>query len=565
MLDSYTQEHIQRLRVAAFDSYDLSEIPRYLTDHTFLNGERFSFKDHEYQLDIASDTSQEIYVAKAAQVGLTELQLRYALAFARMVPYSSTIMTWPSSTDAENMVKTRMNPIVLSSPDLASRVNPDLDNVSVKAIGSSLIYAKGTLGNTAGISVAADMLIHDEVDRSDAFTLAQARSRIKHSRFKLVRAFGTPTIDGFGISLLMETARRKKHLTKCNHCNHYFLPDYETDVHIPGWDKSKKEIDKYNLPTIRWQEAVLLCPKCFKQPDTSPESRHWVVENQNDNYDPIGYYVSPFSAPKLVPPHSLIKESTTYASYGEFRNQSLGLTTSESNEQLTVKDIQSCLTDIPLDSSELHYMGADMGLICHIVIGRMTLAGELLIVHRERVVVGKFEERKRALAVRYKVLITVCDAYPYTDMIMRLQSWDKNLYGGIYHRNGKLATYQITKAKEDAAEGKLPIHQANIHREHNFDNLMNLFKEGKVLWKKQGDNEDDIFEKHLLDMKRKQEMDRLNGIIYVWTKSAQGNDHYHHALGYLNVACRLAPTANRDISMSLGIPLMTKFTLKRHN
>lgn len=563
MLDLGLQEHLDRLRIAAFDSYDLSEIPRYLTDHTYLNGERFTFKNHEYQLDLASDTSQEIYTAKCAQVGLTELQLRYALAFARMVPYSSTIMTWPSSTDAENMVKTRMNPIIESSDDLVKRVNPDLDNVSIKAIGSSLIYAKGTLGNTAGISVAADMLIHDEVDRSDAFTLAQARSRLKHSRFKLVRAFGTPTIDGFGISLLMETAQRKKHMTKCNHCNHYFLPDYETDVHIPGWDREKKEIDKYNLPKIRWQEALLLCPKCYRQPDTSVESRHWVVENTADNYDPVGYFVSPFSAPVLVPPHTLVKESTTYATYGEFRNQALGLTTSDANDQLTLKDIQNCMVNMQLDSSELHFMGADMGLICHITIGRMTLAGELIVVHRERVVVEKFEEKKRELCLKYKVLITVCDAYPYTDMIFRMQIWDKNLYGGVYHSSTKLAVYQITKAEEQKEEGKLPINQANIHRNLNFDEVMQLFKQGKVVWRKQGDHEDDIFEKHLLDMKRKQEMDKKNGIVYVWTKSAQGNDHYHHALGYLHVACRLASTANRNISIGAGVPLLSTFKVKR--
>lgn len=563
-MDKHFKEHIERLRSAAFDNYDLSEVPRYLVEHTFLGGERFSFKNHEYQLDIASDTSQEIYVTKPAQVGLTELQMRYALALARMIPYMNIIMTWPSSTDAENMVKTRMNPIILGSPDLASRVNPDLDNVQVKAVGSSLIYARGTLGTTAAISVAADALIHDEIDRSDAFTVAQYRSRIKHSRFKLVRAFGTPTIDGIGISLLMETARRKKHLTKCNHCNHYFLPDYETDVHIPGWNRSKKEIDKYNLPKIRWQEAVLLCPKCHRQPDTSPESRHWVVENPNDSYDPVGYFVSPFSAPMLVPPHTLIKESTTYTTYGEFRNQALGLTTADDNEQLTKADIESCQVKMPLDSSEIHYFGADMGLICHITIGRMTLSGELLVVHKERVVMGKFEERKRELCAKYKVLISVCDAYPYTDMILRMQHYDKNLYGGLYHDKKNLAVYKITKAEEDQEAGKLPINRADIHRNLNFDEVMQLFKKRKLLWYTQGTDEDEIFAKHLLDMKRKQEMDKQQGIVYVWAKSTNGNDHYHHALGYLHVACRLAATADRDVSFGSGVPLVSSFLLKRH-
>jgi hypothetical protein len=563
MLDTLVSAHIARLKAATFDDYDLAEIPRYLEENTYLNGSRFSFKDHEYQLDILSDISRVVYCQKCAQVGLTESQLRYVAAISRLIPYFNTIMTWPTSTDAENMIKTRMNPILYTSADLRDRLNADLNNVQIKELGTSLIYARGTRGETAALSVPADLLVHDEVDRSDAFTLGQFQSRLKHSRFKMVRAFGTPTVDGYGIALLMETAQRKKHLCKCNHCNHFFLPDYDTDVIIPDWDHDKKEINKYNLPKTRWEEAYLVCPRCGKQPDLSPAYRSWVVENPGDNFEAQGYFVSPFSAPKLVTVPALVKESTNYGTYGEFRNQALGLTSTDSNESLIKADIMQCATEASLESTELHYMGADMGLICHVVVGRMTLAGELLVVHRERVLMEKFEERKRALAIRYRVKVSVCDAYPYTDMILRMQRSDKNLYGAIYHQDKKLAMYRVVHVDEDKRKGKMPITQASIHRNLNFDEVMHLFKKNKIVWAKQDETEDTLFERHCLSMKRKQELDVNSGMVYAWVKSANGQDHYHHALGYLHVACLLAKTATSSLlGTAVNVPLMVKFQVK---
>lgn len=565
IMDDKILEHLKRLKDAAFNRYDLADVGRYITEKTYLNGERFSFKDHEYQQDIISDTSRVIYCMKCAQVGLTEIQIRYALAVARMIPYLSVIMSWPYAGDASNVVKTRINITINDSPDLRDNVDPNLDNVEVKAIGTSLIYARGTSGTTSALSVPADMLIHDEVDRSDPAVLAQYQSRIKHSKYKLVRAFGTPTIAGYGIALMMETAKRKRHMCKCEHCNHYFSPDYETDVHIPGFDRSreKKEINKYNLHKIRWQEAILLCPKCFKEPSLQPEHREWIVENQGDNFDAVGYFVTPFSAPNVVSIPSLVRESTVYLSYSEFENQALGKVSSDSNEQLSLVDVQKGKVQIPLDSSELHHMGIDVGLLCHITIGRITQSGELLVVHKERCVSSKIEERKRELAAKYRCVMTVMDAYPYTDTVLRMQGYDANLLGGIYHDVKGMEVYSIQMAPAEVEKGKLPINQAKIHRNLNFDQVMNLFKEGKILWRAGNEEEDELFEKHCLDMKRKQEVNRMGEIIYNWVKSNGGQDHYHHSLGYLYVACRLAGVQSRNIPFGSAVPILSAFRVRQ--
>lgn len=560
--DAGTLDHLKRLHTAAFNTYDLKDVVRYVTEKTYLKGVKYSFKDHEFQETILSDTSREVNVQKCAQVGMSEGMARYALGVARIMPYFSVIMTMPHAGDASNFAKTRLDPIIAESPDIRDVMDPELDNSEVKGIGTSLLYMRGTGGTTNALSVPADLLIHDELDRSDPDTIGQYQSRIKHSKWKLTRKFGTPTLDGLGISLAMESSRRKRDLCKCEHCNHWFAPSFHTDVKIPGYNGAMRDINAYTLPNIDWQNAVLLCPRCGRAPSLQREHREWVYENPDANFEAVGYFVTPFSVPNVVTVPSLVREITKYKTWGEFVNQALGETLNSSEDQLVKGDIEACKYTGSLDSSELHCMGVDVGQICHIVIGRITLAGELLVVHRERVVLAKLKARRAELAARYRVLITVIDAFPETNMVHEMQKVDRNLYGGVYHEDKKLATYEIRMVDEDLAEGKLAINQAKIHRNVNFDDVMTLYKQRKLLWSAQDDMEDDIFQKHCLDMKRKQTLDKFKELVYAWVKSPDGNDHYMHALGYLHVACRLMPAASKYIPTA-ALPMARRIQVTR--
>jgi len=555
--DAEVAAHFARLHAAAFDTYDLGEIPRYLTEKTYLMGDKFSFKDHEFQLDIASDTSRDVNVQKCAQVGLSELMARYGLAATRIMPYFSVIMTMPYSLDAQNFCKTRMDPIIDDSPDLAKAVDKDLNNSKIKSIGTGLLYMRGTFGETAALSVPADMLIHDEVDRSDPATLAQFQSRLKHSRYKLTRKFGTPTVDKIGIAAAMAASLRKRHMCKCDKCNHQFVPSYHDHVKIPGYDGDKSLITKHMLGSLRWQDAVLLCPKCGREPNRAHQFREWVIENSSATYSAIGYYVSPFSVPALVSIPELVRESTTYDSWAEFRNQALGETAQDDKQSLTETDMVACKYIGDLRSATAHCMGIDVGQICHITIGRIDpLSKTLIVTHKERCLLAKLPERRIELMKQYLILTTVIDAFPETYMVQQMQNIDPNLYGGVYHDNPKLAVYLIVKVEEQPTDGKLPINQAKIHKNLNFDELMWMFKRGLVRWQATSDEEDALFVAHALDMSRKQEFHKDHGMIYVWEKSKEGLDHYWHSLGYLHVACRLTETA--AMSLPDNLPLIRR-------
>lgn len=562
MTDPLIEAHLARLRAALFDSYKITDAAKWVTDHTFLNGDRFSFRHHEYQEDILNDSARLLNVQKPAQIGMSELMCRYILALCRIIPNFSVILTFPYSGDAENFMKTRINAVIRDSEELRSNVDPLLDNVEIKGIGTSLLYARGTSGQTQALSIPADMLVHDEIDRSDPAIIGQYQSRIRHSRWKLVRKFSTPTIAKRGISAEMDVSKRKRNICKCNHCNYSFVPSYYEHVHIPGYKGELADIDGDNIRKIDWQSAILLCPKCGKTPELGPDHREWVFENGSDNFDAIGYFCSPFDVPNMTSVPSLVMESTKYVRNSEFRNQALGEIATNDDEQITDVDLKESLTSVDLNSSNVHCMGADMGLTCHITIGRM-LDGLVLVVHREKVTLGSFEKRKAELQAAYRVVITVCDSQPYVDLILRMQVTDRNLYGAVYHNSKDLATYAIKMVDKDDAKGKLPINQAMINRDLAFDEVMHLFKAKptrRLIWTAKDEDDAEIFTANLTDMKREQKLDRDKELYYTWTKSADGNDHYHHSLLYMYTACRLMPTVYRHTPV-LNVPVISKFVV----
>ena len=540
-------EYLARLRAGIYASYSLDQVPTWITSKTFLHGRSYSFKGHEFQLKVLEDTSQEVNVQKCSQIGMTEAQGRWSLGICRLFPGFSLIYTMPYSNDAAILCKTRIDPIIANSPDLLKVINPDLNNSEIKQFGSSFIYFRGTQGNTQAISIPADCIISDEIDRSSAHILSQYTSRLTHSPYKLRRNFSTPTVDGFGIAEKMTTSRRFKNLCQCEFCNHDFVPDYYNDVKIPGFDDELKAITKQMLGWIRWKEARLLCPKCGKSPSLLPQYRRWVQENLEDQHDAAGYYVSPFDAPLLITPSSLIKASTEYKRHSEFVNQNLGLTAQDSEDVLTKDDLEKSLVYTNLKDSGVYAMGADMGLTCRIVIGRLDPNGMLIVVHREKVPLGNFETRSRELAGEFRCVMKVFDSQPYVDLVMRMQKRDPNLFAGVFVISKKVEVFKTVDQEKDPKEGKLDVRQVQINRNKALDELVGQIKHsGMALQADPNENEDYVAE--CLDLKRIQMANKDGELEYSWEKSAAGNDHYFFATLYLYIAARLRGMATGTYS-----------------
>ena len=533
------REHLTRVQEGMRNVYNLANLSQWIVKHTKLDGKPFSFKDHEFQQDIIDDPAKTLNVVKCAQVGLSEIFARWGIAAAATQENFTLIWTFPNATDAEKFSKARLNPFIQSSPELLRSLSKVVDSTELKQFNAnSFVYTRGTVSETGALSVPADLLIHDELDRSDMANIAAYVSRLQHKPTKMRRLFSTPTVAKYGIDKESLTSKRKRQILKCSHCNHQFLPSYEENIIIPGWDKPKIEINRSNLKDIRWQEARLLCPCCGKEPDQSIQYREWVVENPQENYDAVTYFVSPFCAPNILVPSYLVKASTDFSKWSEFQNQVLGLTAEDKQETLTRSDIEAALVQGDFTSNDMHFMGVDLGLTCHITIGKL-VNENLVVVKRVKCHVSQLESTRLALAKQYRVIASVHDAFPYTDLVDRITIYDPNAYGAVYVTRASTELYTIKERQAEVTEGKLNLRAVHINRDVALDSLMMDFKNKKIIVAKEDDHE--TFVNHLQDMKRIKKFDKHGGIIYRWEKT-EGEDHWHHSLLYCKIAASLRGT-----------------------
>ncbi len=546
-------DHFSRLKSALEDVYNVYNTAPWIAKYTKLNGKPYSFTDYEYQLDILADKAPTTIGVKPAQVGFSELSYRYAVALTCTQDDFNVIYTFPSSSDAEKNNRTRIDPMVTDSPELARLIDPDMNNSEMKKFGrNSFLFFKGTRSATQALSTPANCVINDEFDKSDITQASVYVSRLQNRPHKLRKIFSTPTIEKYGVSKEAETAKRFRHIATCSHCNHKFIPNYFTDIVVPGWDKSLEEITKTNIHLTRWHEAYLACPRCGKDPNLHPSRMEFVCENSSENHEAHAYFLSPFSVPKIITPSYLVNSSTKYEKYSEFKNQGLGITGEEKEEAITATDLT--LFNGSLDSSELHVMGSDLGLTCHIVVGRES-QGTLLIVHRETCHYSQFEERTRLLSIQYRVTLHVMDSQPYTDLVTRICKQRPNHWGAIFVNSKSTQPFTLEKEEEDLSKGKMALSLVKVNRTVALDHLLGVIKQGNLLIQSSSENEN--YQRQMLSLKRVQKFTSDGELAYVWEKTGDENDHYHFATLYFWVATKLRGTATSLGAASLGIPLIS--------
>lgn len=539
--DALFQQHVQRLR-SSLSAHSQDSIIEFLTTHTYLRGEKFNFKGREYQRKILEDRSQEIVCIKSAQIGISELSSRLALARAVLSPAFTTIYTLPSALAAGSFMKTRIDPVINSSPYLSGMVDRDLDNSLVKRFGESHIYLKGAQVDTQAISVPADLLVTDELDNSNQDVVTLYNSRLIASPFKLKVTLSTPTIPNYGIDMAYKQSRRHLNMCKCWHCNEWCYPDYHTMTRIPGYGGRLEDITRQHFanPNFRWMEAYLACPKCAKALDLNPENREWVVENPGDSFIAAGYRVSPFDCPSVISVGDLVKSSVDYTRPQDFSNQRLGLPLEDKESSLLEDELRACLISEYPGGGFSYVMGVDMGNTCHIVIAAVLPDNRLIVVHRERVSVFEVIHRRKELARQYRVRMTVVDHGPMTESVYRMQQEDQNLFAGVYVNAKSVEYFKVKEIEEDRDKGQPYVRQVNIARDRCFDLIMDMIRNGQVLVV--SSDEDDLWVRHLMDQKRVRQF-RQDELVFVWEKT-QGNDHYHHALLYCLVASRILGVAS---------------------
>lgn len=553
-----------RLDTAVSSSYAHDKVPGWIEKHTYLGGRNFSFKGHEYQLDILKSEKRVQYVKKCSQVGVSEIMVRKALAVSYMIPDFSTIITQPTTGAASMFSRTRLDPTIANAPLLKDALDSNVDSSELKKIGTSYIYIRGTFSQNAAISIPAHYLVHDEVDFSDQDALTSFQSRLTHSPYKWQTHFSTPTLPKFGIDGLFQNSNRWFKFCKCNHCNHQFIPSYLTDVIVPGFNDDILMIDKGRLAFTRWREAYLACPKCKKQPDLGEQYREMVCENPNEQHEADGYQVSPFDAPSFISVQDLMSTRTRYERTTDFVNFSLGLCQEDHLSGIQEADLDMMLAAY---SGNLvgNVIGIDMGQTIHYAVagidGGSTMDfGELGTINFKRI-----DEELTKLVARTNPIAIVMDALPFTETVVRLQRLFPNLYAGLYVNAAGLRAFKMMDEEEDKTKAILDERQININRDIALDFLMEDIRGMRVGVNPAQDHNTILsWRKQMRDMRRLRYGDpkKPDNERYRWVKSKDKNDHFHHAMLYAWVASKLRlAMAPRVILPTTS--LISKFKVKR--
>lgn len=550
------EQHLARVRQATISRLGRKDLPRWIERNTFINGKPFSFLDHEFQERILTEEAPEIVIRKSAQTGISEMSLRAAAGLVMIMPGAFRIgYTFPTASFASDYAKTRFSPIVRGSPALRSAISSDdVDTADTKTFGPGKeIYFKGAAVGNAAISTTLDMLIHDELSFSDMTVIGDYHSRLIHSAYKWRLSLSTPTFPGDPIDTAFAASRRWWNMCRCQHCSHRFVPDFYEHVSIPGWSNHLDEITADNLHLVRYGEAQFLCPACKKPTSLQKEFREWVCENPSENRVAVGFQVQPFDAPNVVTLSDLIIASTKYATKAKFRQFSLGRPSVDADSGLTDEDIDSASLEMLTSPFSTHVMGIDLGLYCHFTIGGLDQFGRLVVVHYERVPLSKFRERYWALKAEYRVVATVSDIQPYTDLIMSLSNEDATLFGASYVTRNGLETFDVKQREEDPDNAKAGLRGVDVNRNAVFDKLLAEVRAGSIMFRKNRPDFD-VLKAHLQDMKRATATLRNGEFTSVWQKSSKGQDHYHHSLAYLWVAGQIRGVAAGFISgLDMGV------------
>lgn len=566
-MDLLSEQFLHRVKLAVQGSRGRDFVPGWLCEHTRHPRDAqklWSFEGHEFQTAILSCPSPIITVRKASQIGLSEIAARWVLALAAMSQGIQIIFTLPTAQFAGKFAKTRLDPIITNSPTLSGLVSSEVDSSLLKQIGTSFIHLAGSYSSSSPISIPAQALVMDEYDFSDQEILATYTSRLGHMAEdeSLQIRFSTPTVEGFGISVLYGEGSQARYQVKCSHCGNWSAPSFLKDTVIPGYDKDLREWSKADVKNPRYdlKKAYLSCPNCKKDLQSSliePERRQWVHAYPDRAKTHASFHVVPFDVPKINTAAKVLKSIEGYRKSANWFNFALGETHEDADSSflLSVVDQYTTLPEQPPSVGHLGpcLLGLDVGKVVHLAIGRPTAVG-VDVIYLARISAkdcpdGQLGPKVLDFIRRYRVVKSVIDAMPdFSTANYVVTHLPEGLSYGCYYKRQR-STAQLSHLNVKEQQGVL-----QVSRTESFNELCQAINRGVYRFPRSPEMTE--LRAHLANIKRTpvDEDGNAAGVEGQGAWVSTGPDHYAHAINYLNLARQLLE--ERGVFGGFAMPAM---------
>ena len=479
------------------DPNDLG-INYWMHEENFVNEkqERLSFQDHMFLIDPYDDFSRRQVYKKCSQVGVS-VMMNMKSFYALKAYQWNIIYTLPSDSDVEEFVPTKTDKMIAANPVLKNALQSD--KVSLKQMYDRFLYYKGTRSKTAAIMTTADLLIHDEKDRSDQSVLEGYRSRTKKSKYKGIWELSNPSVKNTGVDVTWSRSDRKEWVVTCPHCKL---------EQILSWHE--------NVDYVR---KIYQCKQCGHEiDDTARRLGKWVAANPDSTIS--GYHISQLMAPWITAAELIEEEEDTDEEY--FYNFILGEPIGEGDAEDFRRLVLDAWTPENLKAKGPHYMGIDIGSTKHYVIGN----------DRGIHTVGKLKTRQELefLIEHWNPSAIVMDAGPERTWAEEFRKKYPRLWINFYKRDRQQKS-PITWGDNDTKQGIVFSDRSRV-----IDMTVNDIVTADISFDL--DAKDlNAYIKHWLVMVKKQEEDSLGLVRYVWDKnSSSAQDHWVHATVYYNIA-----------------------------
>lgn len=401
-----------------------------------------SFLDMPFLLEIYRDmpTVPEMVAQKCTQVGWTEAGNVFGMMQTGVRGRRHAIVL-PDDDMVKNFVQDRVQPMVervayyRELARVAHRTK-HADNVHLRHLGHGSWRFVGSQKAAKLREFPTDSILVDEVDECNPANLPLVRDRVRNSSAPQLFWFGNPRRPGGGVSRMFENSDQREWYQSCTRCGFLQRVDWfenmvmhdEAGRWIPRDHERARHLTEQSLPGPA-TDIRPVCTRC-KEPWSRVAARaRWVIGNPGSARR--GYHVSRMdhlgqSLWKLF--REWVDAQEDMNMLAAFYSGALGLGFEPKGGQLTTRDLQACMTGVPMDyTGGLHYRteqvvaGVDVGAVFNVDVAVLeqrrddpTDPKSERFTCRRSVWVGAVKSWQELEDVldRYHVRMTVIDAEP---------------------------------------------------------------------------------------------------------------------------------------------------------
>lgn len=496
-----------------------------------VDGKQFTTNGRSYIIDPLRDSSDEIIIKKAAQMGFTVGFINKALHNVTVRRLNGMYLL-PFKQGARTFVQARIDPIIESNPKLKAMFH-NVANVSHKQTHEHInFYIRGTNIRAELVEAPVDFEIWDERDRFIDKWLGDARARMDASDFGKLVQLSTPTAPGIGVDADDNWRLSDQCLWEvaCPKCGRY---------QVLAWDENVKLGDTE-------YDSILECSHCHKK-ITDKERR---LLNDNGRWVPQfldgrkrGYHITQLNSPNKAL-HKMFKEwfdaQDDAQKYRDFQNLVLGQPYAGRGDKFTETVLNKArrggLTLRTIPEGPL-YGGVDVGAVLHGTFYYISHNNERILWDAK--IFRTFDALEEYLTNLHNFNLVI-DAHPETSKAKDLA---KKFKGHIWLGLEKDSPNHTELSAFDNKK-----HEVSINRTMAFDQYIWDFERGKFLLpanaRELGEempkkNFNGFYAHHMEMVRVPTELaDGRNVVRWVKTRN---KDHWHHSGMFALIAMQRKP------------------------